>query len=98
MSDQQLLVQFGALQNASQNIAKAVSTLHSKLSDLESAAGPLVAAWDGTAKEAYAQRQAQWRNAAQDITELLGRIKSALDESTEHYAATERSNTNLFSG
>lgn len=97
MSDQQLLVQFGALQNASQHISKAVSTLHSKLSDLESAAGPLVQVWDGTAKQAYAQRQQQWRNAAQDITEILGRIKSALDESTEQYAATERSNTNLFS-
>jgi early secretory antigenic target protein ESAT-6 len=98
MSGDQLLVQFGALQNASQNISKAVNTLHSKLSDLESAAGPLVQAWEGDAKEAYAQRQAQWRNAAQDITNILAQIKSALDESAEQYAATERSNTNLFSG
>jgi ESAT-6 family protein len=95
MSDQ-LLVQFGALQHASQNISKAVSTLHTKLSDLESAAGPLVQAWEGDAKEAYAQRQQQWRSAAQDLTEILGRIKSALDESTEQYAATEQSNTRLF--
>jgi 6 kDa early secretory antigenic target len=98
MSDGQLLVQFGALQNASANISKAVNTLHSKLSDLESAAGPLVQVWDGTAKQAYAQRQQQWRSAAQDITEILARIKSALDQSAEQYAATERSNTNLFSG
>jgi len=98
MSGDQLLVQFGALQNASQNISKAVNTLHSKLSDLESAAGPLVQAWAGDAKEAYAQRQQQWRNAAQDITNILAQIKSALDESADQYAATERSNTNLFSG
>ena len=43
MSDQ-LLVQFGALQNASANISKAVNTLHSKLSDLESAVSRLRAA------------------------------------------------------
>jgi 6 kDa early secretory antigenic target len=98
MSDGRLLVQFGALQNASGHISKAVSTLHSKLADLESAAGPLVSAWDGSAKEAYAQRQATWRSAAQDITEILQRIKSALDESEQQYAATERSNTNLFGG
>ncbi len=98
MSGEQLLVQFGALQNASANISKAVNTLHSKLSDLESAAGPLVNTWEGDAKDAYAQRQQQWRGAAQDITNILAQIKSALDESAEQYAATERSNTNLFSG
>ena len=97
MSDGHLLVQFGALQAASGNISKAVSTLNSTLSDLESAAGPLVNTWDGEAKEAYAQRQAQWRSAAQDINEILARIKSALDQSAEEYAATERSNTSLFS-
>jgi WXG100 family type VII secretion target len=98
MSDGQLLVQFGALEAASQHISKAVSTLHSKLADLESAAGPLVQAWDGAAKNAYAQRQAQWRSAADDITSILGRINSALDESKAQYASTERSNANLFGG
>jgi WXG100 family type VII secretion target len=97
MSEGQLLVRFGALQTASQNISSAVSTLHSKLADLESAAGPLVAQWEGDAQNAYAQRQAQWRDAAQELTEILQRIKSALDASAEEYVATERTNAGLFS-
>jgi 6 kDa early secretory antigenic target len=92
----ELLVQFGALEAASQNISKAINTMRAKLGELEAAARPMVDTWDGAAQAAYMQRQEMWRKSAEDITNILSQIKSALDASAQHYAATERANTNLF--
>src|SRR5688500_9328240 len=54
-NDGVLLVNFGALQQASADIQKAVNTLQSQLDQLEKDAGPLVATWEGTAQQAYAE-------------------------------------------
>jgi WXG100 family type VII secretion target len=97
MSDGRLLVQFGALETASENITRAISALNNKLADLEHDAQPLIRDWDGAAQLAYAQRQQAWRKSAEDITLILGQINKALQESAQHYQATERANTNLFS-
>jgi WXG100 family type VII secretion target len=92
-----LKVSFGELQAAVQHIDTAVSTLNSNLSDLDSAAKPLVSTWVGAAQEAYQVRQAAWTRAAQDISSVLASIKSALQQSADQYAQTEKANTSLFS-
>lgn len=92
-----LRVDFGQLQAAVGHIDTAVSTLNSNLSDLDSAARPLVETWNGAAREAYQARQLAWTRAAQDISSVLASIKSALQTSAEEYQQTERANTNLFS-
>jgi WXG100 family type VII secretion target len=51
MSDT-LVVNFAALQQASQDIQGALDALTSQLGQLEQDAAPLVATWDGTAREA----------------------------------------------
>jgi WXG100 family type VII secretion target len=96
MNNGMLVVNFAALQQASGDIQKALSTLESQLSQLERDAGPLVATWDGEAKEAYAQRQAKWRAASQDLQAILRDIKIAVDESAADYLSTEKANTSLF--
>ncbi|HWH01895.1 MAG TPA: WXG100 family type VII secretion target [Pilimelia sp.] len=96
MSDGVLVVQFGALQQASSNIQTALSTLQGQLGQLESDAAPLVASWDGAAKAAYEQRQARWRQAAEDLSAILRDIKVAVDESAADYQRTERSAEQLF--
>jgi early secretory antigenic target protein ESAT-6 len=93
----EILVQFAGLQEASQNITTALNTLRSKLDDLQREAAPLVAIWDGEARQAYEQRQQAWNSAANDIADILHRINQALQHSAEQYQATERSNANLFS-
>ncbi|MEV4351794.1 WXG100 family type VII secretion target [Actinoplanes sp. NPDC049596] len=95
-NDGMLLVNFGALQNASADIQKAVSTLQSQLEALESHAAPLVDTWEGEAKEAYAQRQATWRAASADLQSILQNIKSAVDASVEDYIHTEKAATQRF--
>lgn len=95
MSDM-LVVQFGALQQASGNIQAALNTMQSQLSQLESDAAPLVSTWAGEAQAAYRQRQDKWRTAAQDLAGILRDVKVAVDESAADYLATEKRNTALF--
>lgn len=96
MSDGLLVVSFPAMQQASADIQKALNTLDSQLDQLERDAAPLVATWDGEAKQAYEVRQAKWRQASQDLQNMLRDIKVALDESAADYLATEKKNTGLF--
>ena len=98
MSDDSLVVNFGAMQQASGDISGALSKLNGSLDTLESDAAKLVATWEGDAQEAYSQRQAQWRAAAQDLSAMLNDIKGALDESSSHYQSTEKKNTGMFAG
>jgi len=95
-NDGMLLVNFGALQQASSDIQKAINTMQSQLEQLESDAKPLVATWSGAAQNAYAHRQAKWRAASHDLHSILRNIKGAVDQSTEDYVNTERQATHRF--
>jgi WXG100 family type VII secretion target len=94
----ELLVNFGQLQAAAGHIDAAIGALHTQLGDLESSAKPLISTWDGSAQAAYQQRQQQWTRAAQDLTQILQSIRKALEESTQEYIQTEKTNTSLFAG
>jgi 6 kDa early secretory antigenic target len=85
-----LLVNFGALQQGSADIQKALNTLQSQLSQLDRDAGPLVATWSGAAQAAYAERQRKWTAASEDLANILRNIKIAVDESAADYQDTER--------
>lgn len=94
--DDLLVVNFAALEQASADIQAALRDMETQLSQLESDAAPLVAAWSGEARAAYDARQAKWRGAASDIAAMLRDIKIAVDESAADYMATERRNATMF--
>jgi WXG100 family type VII secretion target len=96
MNDDILVVNFPALQQASADIQKALNTLDSHLAQLERDAAPLIATWDGDARQAYDQRQSRWRTASADLQAMLRDIKLALDDSAADYLSTEKRNVNLF--
>jgi early secretory antigenic target protein ESAT-6 len=96
MNDDILVVNFPALQQASADIQKALNTLDSQLAQLERDAAPLIATWDGDARQAYDQRQSRWRTASADLQAMLRDIKLALDDSAADYLSTEKRNVNLF--
>jgi early secretory antigenic target protein ESAT-6 len=97
MTDEMLIVNFAALEQASVDIQAALGEMESQLTQLERDAAPLVAAWGGDARQAYDVRQAKWRAAADDLTAMLRDIKVALDESVADYRSTEQRNVHLFS-
>ena len=96
MHDDMLVVNFPALQQASVDIQKALNTLDTQLGQLERDAAPLIASWDGEARQAYDQRQSRWRAASADLQSMLRDIKRALDDSAADYLSTEKKNTGLF--
>jgi len=91
-----LVVNFVALQKASADIQSALNTLNTQLGQLEQDAAPLVATWDGGAREAYDVRQARWKQSSGDLSNILRDIKQAIDESAADYQRTEHRNTGLF--
>jgi early secretory antigenic target protein ESAT-6 len=97
MSGGQLVVNFTALQTAAGDINNAITTMESQLAEAEQTAAPLVASWDGAARDAYQARQATWTKAANDLSTMMRDIKRAVEQSAEQYQATEQKNTNLFS-
>jgi WXG100 family type VII secretion target len=95
-NSEMLVVNFTALQKASADIQAALNSLHSQLAQLEQDAAPLVAGWDGAARQAYDIRQSKWQQAAADLATILRDIKRALDDSIVDYQNTEKRNTGLF--
>jgi early secretory antigenic target protein ESAT-6 len=91
-----LVVNFHALTQASADIGSALSKMQGSLDTLEGDAAKLVATWKGDAQDAYGVRQRQWRTAANDLAQMLGDIRRALDESASHYQSTEKKNTGMF--
>lgn len=89
MGDDRLVVNFPALHQASADIQKALNALESQLGQLERDAAPLVASWEGEARQAYDARQGRWRQASQDLQAILRDIKLAVDDSAADYQSTE---------
>jgi WXG100 family type VII secretion target len=96
MNDDTLLVSFPALAQASGDIHAALGKMREQLAELDRVAAPLVASWDGAAKDAYLVRQSSWRRAADELATNLEEIRRALDAASDRYAMTERNNTRLF--
>ncbi|MEU4680155.1 WXG100 family type VII secretion target [Micromonospora sp. NPDC023737] len=89
---------FGALNAAADSCGGAVKNLNGELEGLKSGIAPLLATWDGEARDAYGQRQAEWEAAATDLRDLLGRIEKALRESAAKMQAREAANRGKFHG
>ena len=96
MNDGLLLVNFGALSQASTDIQKALNELQSQLGQLEQDGGKLVATWEGPARAAYEERQRRWQTAANDLSAILRNIQVAVNESAAEYQNTERAATQRF--
>ncbi|HZM84056.1 MAG TPA: WXG100 family type VII secretion target [Candidatus Limnocylindrales bacterium] len=91
-----LVINFGSLAQAAQDINHAINSMESELSNCEQAAQPLISTWEGAAQEAYGIRQAKWRSAAGDLTQMLRDIKAAVEESASSFQSAEDRNRALF--
>ncbi|GGM60630.1 hypothetical protein GCM10011608_52150 [Micromonospora sonchi] len=89
---------FAGLNGAADACSSSVRNLTSELDGLKSGIAPLLATWDGDAREAYFQRQNEWESAANDLRDLLSRIEKALRESAAKMQAREAANRAKFGG
>jgi ESAT-6 family protein len=91
-----LVINFAALHQAAIDINTAINAMESQLHDCESSAAPLISTWEGEAQASYQQRQAQWRQAAGDLSQMLREIKAAVEESASNFQQTESRNAAMF--
>lgn len=96
--DDALVINFGAMEHASQSIQTALNTLNARLDEISRLGRRLTAGWQGESRDAYSIRQAGWERAGGDLAAMLGEIKTALDESMQRYLETEERNRRLFPG
>jgi early secretory antigenic target protein ESAT-6 len=94
----EIIVRFSALSKAAEDINKAITNMQSELDGLEKGIQPLLATWDGQAKEEYHTRQREWSSASADLTQLLTQIKAGVTKSAEIMQAREASNARKFGG
>jgi WXG100 family type VII secretion target len=96
MTDNTMVVNFGAMERASQSIQTALSTLQARLDEVDKMGKRLSTGWTGDAQQAYQVRQAGWQQAADDLSLMLKDIQLALTNSMHRYLETERKNTGYF--
>ena len=98
MNDNTMVVNFLAMEQASQSIQTALGVLSARLEEVDRMGKRLSAGWTGEAQAAYQVRQAGWQRAADDLALMLKDIQVALTDSMHRYQETERRNVTYFPG
>jgi len=96
MSGSPVLVTFAALAEAAQSIQRTSANLNTKLADLKSELGPVVAQWTGSASENYQAQQQKWDQAQTDLNSVLQAIGKAVEQAHDSYTQTETANSNSW--
>ncbi|GAA1256151.1 hypothetical protein GCM10009665_53260 [Kitasatospora nipponensis] len=97
MSDGHILVTFGTIQDAGQEVRSTATRIQQQLDDLKAGVTRIASSWSGAAQEGYQARQAIWDQKAADLHSTLNQIAAALDNAHESYTSTERSNAAIWS-
>ena len=96
MNDNTMVVNFGAMEHASQSIQRALGTLNARLEEIDKMGRRLSAGWSGGAQQAYQTRQSGWQEAVTDLSMTLKDIQVALNNAMHRYLETEKRNTGYF--
>ncbi|MBO0878555.1 MAG: WXG100 family type VII secretion target [Pseudonocardia sp.] len=92
----EILVTFGEIAAAQQNVASTAQRLNAQLDELKRFLAPMVATWTGQAAEDYQVKQRQWDTAATDLNQVLAQIGVALGHANEGYQQVERANASRW--
>ena len=94
--DGQILVTFGAVNEAAMDADGVASQIAQQLGDLKSYLAPLVASWSGEASSDFQALQAKWDSSANDLNQVLRQIAQSLRTAGDNYLSTERTNSQLW--
>ncbi len=75
---------------------KGLTNIETRLGDMKSDLSKYVEQWDGSARTAYSQAQADWEKQIQECKQLLQDVRQAVITSKEDYLAGELRNTNMW--
>ncbi|APT93206.1 secretion protein [Corynebacterium phocae] len=82
--------EFGAISAAAADINQTSSRINGLLGDLKSVIAPMTSTWEGESAAAYAEAQAKWDRAAQELNTVLATISSTVGEGNDRMADINR--------
>src|SRR5712664_3391709 len=94
--DGQILVTFGAVNEAAMDADGVASQIAQQLGDLKAYLAPLVASWSGEASSDFQALQAKWDSSANDLNQVLRQISQSLRAAGDNYSNTERANKQIW--
>ena len=92
MTDPNIKVSFGSLEELSANIHGQVTAIETNLSDLRGQIEKLATSWEGGAKDGFQGVKAKWTTAADELHRTLVKIETAVKTSTDGYMDAEDRN------
>ncbi|QKE85342.1 WXG100 family type VII secretion target [Arthrobacter sp. NEB 688] len=78
------------------DMQKGLGQIEGRLGDMKNDLSKYVEQWDGSARAAYSQAQADWEKQIQECKQLLMDVRQAVISSKEDYLAGELRNTNMW--
>ncbi|HEY2579882.1 MAG TPA: WXG100 family type VII secretion target [Streptosporangiaceae bacterium] len=88
MSDS-IFVNYGNVTNVGQALADANNAIGRVIQELQDIINPLQATWSGASQSEYTAIQARWNADTGDMSALLSRYGSTLDEMSINYGTTD---------
>lgn len=89
---------YGTIEAAASNIDSFVQFMQSELDDIERKLRPLETDWTADAQQAYLACKNTWQQNAQEIVEVLGRLKTALSSASTRMQEADQAATRMFPG
>jgi 6 kDa early secretory antigenic target len=89
-------VQFGAMSTGEADFASVYASLQSTLGTLETQLQTNLAAWTGSAQEAYYAAKQNWDRAAADMASVVSALSQVVGVANENYANTEQVNMKMW--
>jgi early secretory antigenic target protein ESAT-6 len=96
MSGGDIKVSFGAVSNLASAIDGQVRQIETQLEDLRNSINKLASEWTGGAQDAFRNVQTNWNSSADDLTQVLNRIATAVHTAHDQYQQTESKNTAVW--
>lgn len=91
-----LNVDHAALDQASQDVLRAVSAIRAELQGLDQLLQPLREGWTGAAKASYDLAKARWDTAIEEMVILLADSGNSVTAANAEYRATDLRNARRF--
>lgn len=84
------------MDNAADDMVQQTKAIDSILTNLEAELQELQKTWEGDDKAVYAQKQAAWNNAVEEMKRILAEYSGLLNEVSGSYQYSEKSLTSLW--
>lgn len=87
---------FGALDSGAQSLQATYTQLQANIADLEAACAPMLAIWQGEARDAYERLQKVWQQVGADVGVFVNAVKDGVISANELGQMAEMANRNRF--